>query len=424
MFVSRVSGKETPVGTYGKRPTSNGARILYIGKAASLKDRVKSYFSGDILRLRGLHIANMVTLAHSIKWIETDSALEALLLENRLIKKWKPRYNTKEKDDKSFNYVVITNEAFPRVLIVRGKDLKGKLKTKNYKLKTIFGPFPHGNLLREAMKIIRKIFPYRDACVPISEGGSGNPCFNRQINLCPGACAGEITREEYGKRISEINLFFNGKKEIIIKNLRKEMNGCVKSLNFENAGVIKKRIFALKHIKDISLVKNIFEENSTGKGIFRIEAYDTAHLGGTARIGVMVAMENGEVNKSEYRTFNIRDKKMGDTDALREILERRFSHPEWKFPDLIVVDGGAAQLNVALKVAGFKGLNFPIVSVVKDERHKPKKILGPRGVVDNFERLILIANSEAHRFSLSRHIRARGSYMKINKNKTPARLRQ
>ncbi|MEK7662008.1 MAG: GIY-YIG nuclease family protein [Patescibacteria group bacterium] len=393
--------------------------ILYIGKAASLKDRVKSYFGGDILRTRGLHISNMVALARTIKWIETDSTLEALLLENRLIKKWKPHYNTKEKDDKSFNYVIITGEKFPRVLIVRGKNLD-ELRATRYKLKTILGPFPHGAILREAMKIIRKIFPYRDTCIPLSEGGSGNPCFNRQLGLCPGACTGEITKKDYAKRIKEINLFFIGGKEKIIKNLEREMNSSAKFFLFEKANAIKKRIFALKHIKDISLLKDISQENITDKKMFRIEAYDVAHLSGASRIGVMAVIENGEPNKSEYRTFNIRDKKMGDTDALREILERRFNHPEWRMPDLIVVDGGAAQFNVARKIMNFKGQNSPVVSVVKDDRHKPKNILGPQEVVDNFEGQILLANSEAHRFSLSRHIRARSFSLKIKKNKNAA----
>jgi len=423
--LKKLNMPETPGVYMFMAPVSAGGKesILYIGKASSLKDRVKSYFGDDILRTRGLHICNMVTLARTIEWIETDSALEALLLENRLIKKWKPRYNTKEKDDKSFNYVVITDEFFPRVLVVRGKNFN-ELRTTHYlpdgkagKLQTIFGPFPHGALLREAMKIIRKIFPYRDACIPFEEGGSGKPCFNRQLYLCPGVCTGEISSEDYGKRIKELKLFFDGGKEKIIKNLEREMKESVRSLLFEKAGVLKKRIFALKHIKDISLVKDIPRENLTDKGIFRIEAYDVAHLIGTSRVGVMVVIENGEAKKSEYRMFNVRSKKMGDTDALREILERRFTHPEWKFPNLIIVDGGVAQLNVAEKTVDFNGLTLPVVSVVKDERHKPKNILGPREVVDNFERQILLANSEAHRFSLSRHVSARASSLKIKKNK-------
>src|SRR3989344_3112944 len=153
-------------------------KVLYIGKATSLRDRTRSYFAPDLHAVRSPLIAKMVVQAASIDWRETDSVLEALLLEASLVKEYKPKANTDLKDDKSFNYVVVTQEEYPRVLVVRGRELK----IENSKLKNIFGPFPHGLQLQQAMKLIRKIFPFRDKCTP----GQSRPCFNSQLGLCPG----------------------------------------------------------------------------------------------------------------------------------------------------------------------------------------------------------------------------------------------
>ena len=184
--------------------------ILYIGKATSLKDRTRSYFASDLSETRGGLIVKMVDEARSIDFRVTDSVLEALLLEADLIKKFQPRYNTKEKDDKSFNCVVITKEDFPRLLVVRKKDIDfSSLRTTNYQLQTIFGPFPHGAQLKDALKIIRKIFPYRDAKCDLNQG---KPCFNRQIGLCAGVCSGEISKSDYAGIIDNLKLFFASKK--------------------------------------------------------------------------------------------------------------------------------------------------------------------------------------------------------------------
>jgi excinuclease ABC subunit C len=204
-----------------------GTDILYIGKATSLRDRVRSYFSLDLIKTRGPHIVDMVFKADSLEHIKTDSVLEALILEANLIKKYQPNYNSKEKDDKSFNYVVITREAYPQVLLVRGKDLDEHFPKKE--MKYVFGPYPHGLELKEGLRIIRRIFPYRDArCVPLS----GKPCFNRQIGLCPGVCTGEISIKEYGRIIRNIKLLFEGKNHALIRTLTKEMKICAKEQAF------------------------------------------------------------------------------------------------------------------------------------------------------------------------------------------------
>ena len=177
--------------------------ILYIGKAASLRDRVRSYFASDISETRSSAIAQMAELAASLTWTETDSVLEALILEANLIKQHQPPYNIREKDNKSFNYLVITKGDFPRVLIVRGRELFQDWKDSD--IKKLFGPFPQGSSLKDALKIVRKIFPFRDACTP----NAGKPCFNRQIGLCPGVCSGEINKEEYARQIAHISTLFS-----------------------------------------------------------------------------------------------------------------------------------------------------------------------------------------------------------------------
>lgn len=403
-----------------------GKERLYIGKAASLRDRAKSYFGDDILKTRGLHIANMVSLASTVKFFPTDSTLEALLFENKLIKKYRPCYNTKEKDDKSYNYVVITKELYPRVLVVRGKDLSDRLPTTNYKLQAVLGPFPQETLLREAMKIIRKIFPYRDTCKPCKitftqdDGGrisvKCKPCFNRQLGLCPGVCDGKITSKEYKKIISHIKLFFRGRKSSLLKNLNRDMKSHSKELEFEKANQIKKTIFALRHIKDILLIKDTPNKELTDN-VFRIEAYDVSHMGGHARVGVMTVIEDGAVNKNEYRTFKLAKNIIDDTLGLEEMLTRRLKHKEWRLPDLIVVDGGTAQKNTAEKILSENGFSIACVAVVKDERHRPREILGDREAVDNRRREILLSNSEAHRFAVAYHRKTFRGTLKASKNK-------
>jgi len=370
--------------------------ILYIGKATSLKDRVRSYFNPDLMETRGLRLVSMVTLAKTVTFQETGSVLEALLLESKLIKEHSPVYNAKEKDNKSFTCVVITKEPFPRVLTMRIRDYEKKFTKKD--ALAVYGPFASLSQLREAMKIIRKMFPYRDTC----ELGSSKPCFNAQIKLCPGVCVGMITEGDYKKNITNIRKLFEGKKTEIKRSLEKDMAEYAKGQLFEKAANVRNTLFALDHIKDISLIKEdeILSFKDTN---FRIEAYDVAHISGTSRVGVMVVIEGGEKEKDQYRKFKLEEDKNDDYEGLKNLLERRFSHKEWRYPDLIVIDGGLPHKNIAEKIVTSFGLLIPCVSVVKDERHKPKDILGDKIHVDYHKKDILLSNAEAHRFAISYH---------------------
>lgn len=383
---------------------------LYVGKATSLKDRVRSYFATDLIGARSPAIAGMVVEAKKLTWQETGSVLEALILEANLIKRYAPRYNTDEKDNKSFNYLVITKEDFPRVLVVRGRELA---QNDIGKVRYVFGPYPQGGSLKEALKIVRRIFPFRDRCQPAQAGvpGAGKPCFNAQLGLCPGVCSGAVSKRQYAGALRHVILLFSGKMRSLRAALAKEMKAAVKAEAFEDAAALKRQLAALDHIRDVSLIRDEFRSTSggvVGGASARIEAYDVAHTSGAETVGVMTVVEDGEVVKKEYRTFKIRSVSNNDTAALAEMLARRLAHPEWRMPRVIVVDGGKAQLNAARAVLERAGVGIPLVGVVKNERHKPERLIGETGVLERFEREVLLGNSEAHRFAVSFHRRRRG----------------
>jgi excinuclease ABC subunit C len=382
-------------------------QILYIGKATSLRDRVKSYFAMDLLAARGPLLVKMVHEAKSIGFATTDSVLEALMLEAAQIKKWKPEYNTKDKDNKSFNTVVVTDEDFPRILVVRSRNLAHwKLISKDLKIRNFYGPFPHGGELREALKIIRRIFPFRDEKCKLT----GKPCFNAQIGLCPGPCAGWISKRDYRKQVKRIEQFLSGKKSDLVKDIEKEMKKLAKEHKFEEANAQKRILFALEHIQDMALIKRDIERTHSDDTV-RIEAYDIAHMGGKETVGVMVVVEDGELNKSQYRKFKIRVDKNDDVNNLREVIRRRLNHPEWDMPQIAVVDGGIAQLNAAKEE--FKNTKVKVVSVTKDERHKAKTIIGDESSVETWGKSILLANADAHRFAIGYHRKLRGKGFRI-----------
>jgi len=391
---------------------SEASDILYIGKATSLRDRVKSYFSKDLIDTRGRLLLDMVTKAENIFWQETDSVLEALILEANEIKKYQPYYNTKEKDDKSFNYVCITKEVIPKVLIVRGKNLDKKLfgvsdvsSKRRPTFSRVFGPYTSGSQLRLALKIIRRIFPFIDA----SSVKKQNSEFYRQLGLTPNL----ETSNVYKNNIRNIKLIFSGKKKKIVLALKKEMMIFAKTRDFERASEIKKQIFALEHINDVSLIKNDNENfSSKSSREFRIEAYDISHTSGQSMVGVMSVVVDGEKEPSEYRKFIIRGfSKSNDTGALREIIRRRFTHREWQFPDLIVADGGDVQKRVVESVLKESNIVIPVAALVKDVRHKPKALIGDKNIILKYKKAITLANAESHRFAVSFHRTKRAKKM-------------
>ncbi|HCR52213.1 TPA: hypothetical protein DIV48_01025 [Candidatus Kaiserbacteria bacterium] len=408
-------------------------RVLYVGKATSLHDRVRSYFDDDLIATRGPRVVDMVTKADRISFEPTPTVLEALVREAALIKKYHPAANVEGKDDSSFLYAVITEEAIPRVLALRGKDIKFRAmrSVDGQKLKDIFGPFPSGAQLREGLRLIRRIFPFFDTPRPVGYAGKHQAArleFNRQIGHYPR----EFTVPEYRATIRKVRLLLSGRGKELRRMLEKEMRHAAKEERFEDAAEARRELFALDHIQDVSLIKdeNVDHRSSTSSGqsaAGRIEAYDTAHISGTNAIGVMTVVVAGVPVKKEYRTFRIRGstgsttlttrsspqaaskevRKLNDDIAsLKEVLSRRLEHPEWPFPSVIVVDGGTAHKKAAEDVLKGMGVGIPVAAVVKDERHRPREVIGARHASIG-EADAVLANSEAHRFALAHHRRAR-----------------
>lgn len=372
-------------------------RPLYIGKATILKDRVKSYFGDDLIDTRGPRIVDMVTKAKKLTWQETGSVLEALILESALIKKYQPYYNVDERDDKSSLYVVITDEPWPRVFLERVRDLDHNIEegALPYKVKAKFGPFVHSGLIKESLKIIRKIFPFKDK----KANDPRHEAFYRAIGRSPqSSTLGD--QKEYAKTINRLILFFEGKRDSLLRNLASEMKKHIKALEFEKAHENKKLLYALNHINDMALLKREKSGDNTG---FRIEAYDIAHLSGTNVVGAMVVCIDGENEPSEYRKFKISRERNNDVVNLVEIIGRRLNHAEWPYPDLMVVDGNDVQKSAAEAVLKSRRINIPVVAVTKDSHHKADRILGGESLIGEYKKEIISANAEAHRFTIKYH---------------------
>lgn len=371
-------------------------KLLYVGKAANLKRRVSSYF----LRPHEARLEKLVSEIQRVEYRETVSALEALVLESQLIKKYQPLYNIKEKDNKSFLFVEITKEKFPRVMLVRGKEeQKGER----------FGPFVSAASIREALRLLRKIFPWHTHA-PETWGKAKRPCLDAQIGLCSGICAVEINRSEYLKTIKHLKLVLSGKTSILKKSLTSEMKLAAKQEKFELAGKLRKRLFALEYLQDSALIR---EERESGGAGLRIEGYDISNISGTSAVGSMVVFVAGKPFKTEYKKFKIKTVQgANDFAMLQEVLQRRLNHPEWPRPDLILVDGGVGQLSVAQEVLREKKINIPLVGLAKGPERKRNDIIGvlPKGV--DLEVLIKVRD-EAHRFAIAYHklVRSRRMFL-------------
>jgi len=353
---------------------NKAGRVLYVGRATNLKARLGQYFQKNIDR----RIAEMVDQAADIKYEATDNLLEAIILEATNIKKYWPKYNIVDRDGRSFIYVVIPKGEYPKPLIVRGSDLKKFPATRA----KIFGPYQSFHLLQNALRIIRRLFPY-STCVP----RSGRACFDYQIGLCPGACLGVISPRDYQKNINNIILLLSGEHKKLVKKLVKE-------------NPIAARAF--RHIQDVSLLTR--EDNLGETRLNRIEGYDISHLTGKESYGSMVVFENGEANRNEYRLFKIKEAPAGDDErALAEVLTRRFRHAEWPRPELIMIDGGRPQISFLTRALSAENINIPLVGISKFGGDKlvftvkTKKPL--RDLANNIKPTLLKVREEAHRFA-------------------------
>jgi len=437
-------------------------KIIYIGKAADLRARVLSYWRKSAGHSSAKH--SMMKKIEKVEWIETESEIEALLLEANLIKKIQPQYNVALRDDKRFAYIKVSvDDEIPGVFFTRKIGKSGKY----------FGPFTGAEAAKQTLKAIRKIWPYCAA-----RKRQSKPCFYYQINRCLGVCGGIVGKKEYMEKvIKPIVLFLEGKKGKVIKNYESRIRNYEKELEkhpakrtslgggkthkTENRDEIQEEINLLKfqllnikrvleHTKILSVadkyandVVELAKILGLPKVPRRIESYDISNLFGREAVGAMAVFDGGEADKSEYRKFKIRTAqgKANDAKMLREILERRFSrgkneregkkidnqkltikNSEWALPDLIIVDGGKAQLNAASRVLKKLKLDIPVIAVSKGLGSRaasaPDKLFFPKEkkplelpLSSPALHLIKRARDEAHRFAVGYHRRLRKKRM-------------
>lgn len=377
--------------------------LMYVGKATSLKSRVGSYFR---LQKNGptRAIEEVASEISYIEYIETPTVLEALFKEADLIRHKKPPYNILLKDDKSFLWICFTADEYPRVVLVRGKDLEIPGAEKKYPKR--WGPFVGAKMTRSALEIMRRIFSWSD-CVP----GQKRPCFNAQIGRCPGVCTRSITPSAYKKILKQMELFLDGKRSLLEAQLLKDMAAAARVEDFEQAALLRNQLFALQHIQDIALIGREDDELPTNLSVNpfkRIEGYDISHLSGTGMVASMVVFEHGEPAKKEYRKFEIKGfTKSNDTGALRETLSRRLAHSEWPLPEIFFIDGGEGQVNTVMKILRELKIDRPVVGIAKGALRKNIRYVFDRRntaldrAIRLYGHIFVKVRNEAHRFAIT-----------------------
>lgn len=383
-------------------------QIIYVGKAKSLKRRLASYFQkpADSPKLEAL----LSHLDH-IEYICTATEIEALLLENRLIKKHQPKYNILLRDDKNYPYLKLTiQEEWPRLMVVRKKLDDGSL---------YFGQYDSQGL-KETVSLIQKLFPIR-RCKESPLKKRQQPCLQYHIKRCLGPCIGGITKEEYRGLCAAIASLLSGKMEEVVGSLEKEMKAAASGLKFELAAKLRNQILKLQRISKVRPGWMPMRAQKSGQETLlelkkalnlpglphRIEAFDVSNTQGKATVASMVVFENGQPKKSDYRRFKIRSvDEPNDVAALSEAVGRRY-HGTLKdklpLPELIIVDGGIGQVNAAHAALN---KHIPIFGLAKKEEllFSPFK-RAPLRLPHNSPALLVLRGlrDEAHRFAISYH---------------------
>ncbi len=426
-------------------------KVIYVGKAKNLHKRVSSYF---IKKQRDPHLRILVENIFQIEHIVTDSELEAFILETNLIKKYRPKYNRDLKDDKNYIWIMIDkSEDFPSPLVVRNKKKKNAI---------YLGPYHYTMPVKNILSRLRKVYPYRTCNRIIKEikdpktgklktvSSDPQPCLYYQLGLCPGPCAGYISKKNYYKNIKGIIDFFTKDHQQIMVNLRAEMEEYSKNLDYENAGRIRNKIKDIEYIKQRVTVESVetdetsFLEQKTErskraltqiiaklpqfglklKKDFKIECFDISNIQGTNAVASMVVFVDGIPQNNLYRKFKIKTKDTPDDFAMMsEVLARRFLHKDKRDdisfsvrPDLIIVDGGKGQLGSAYRVLLNLDIDIAIIGLAKrnEDIFTIKDNQGELGFSQKklqygSEGLFLIQRirDESHRFAINYHRKLR-----------------
>ncbi|MFH1355419.1 MAG: excinuclease ABC subunit UvrC [Candidatus Omnitrophota bacterium] len=374
-------------------------KVIYIGKAKSLKKRLLTYLGRDL----SSKTVALMSCVRDLEYRACRTESLALLLEADLIHQYKPKYNVSLRDDKSFPLIKITREQFPRVYITRKKEPDRAI---------YLGPYTNPKLLREALKIIRRNFPYR-SCKKLPR----KACIYYRLGLSPAPCINKTSRREYAATIKNITLALKGKTDLLIERLFKQMYLKSKELEFEAAAKIRDQINALSVIgqnkvgfsaqDELEDLKNLLRLSSLPE---RIEAFDISNISGKEATGSMVSFYRGNADKNNYRRFRIKSvETIDDYKMLREVLERRYSRmirEKTSLPDLVLIDGGKSHLSTAAGELKKLGLKLPLASIAKQQeniytqnKNKPIRLDSDTPALNLIRRI----RDEAHRFAVSYH---------------------
>ncbi|MCM8826653.1 MAG: excinuclease ABC subunit UvrC [Candidatus Omnitrophica bacterium] len=393
---------------------SNEGKVIYVGKATSLKKRVNSYFQKFLLNEK---TAILVSKINDIDYIVCDSEAQALILEASLIKQHKPRYNVALKDDKSYPYIEVTNEEYPRIFVSRPKGRKfipsGEegiiLIEDGNKSSRLFGPYSKVKLIKEALHLIRRIFPYR-SCKNLPK----KPCLFYHLNLCPAPCIGKITFEEYRDIVENICRIIKGEKEVLVDSLEKKMLKMADEKRFEEAAFFRDKLTAVYNLyagkTQLHQLISLKDLLKLPKLPILIEAIDISNLTGKEPAGSLVVFRDGLPDKSNYRRFKITyGEYPNDYEMIAEVVRRRYTrlkNENRTFPNLIIIDGGKGHVSRAKEELDKLNLDIPIIGIAKGNEEiwcvkENKPLIIPR---DNPSlHLIQRIRDEAHRFAHKYH---------------------
>ncbi len=402
--------------------------VIYVGKAINLRARLRSYFLDTG---RAPKTIALMKEAASLDWKLCESETDALIQEAEYIKKHHPKYNILMRDDKQYGYVIFTKELFSRMIITHqpSRYEKGAVLKADH----IVGPFTEIGGLRTILKMLRRAFPYCTCKSP-----HAGRCLNAKIGRCFGFCCekekphSKNDLASYKKNISSIRRILEGKNTSIARALEKDMKTLSKKHCYEEAARVRDQIFALKKIFEhrptirrevrVDRIKALHAlEHIVGIGaIQRIEAYDISNIQGEHAYGSMVVFIDGMPATDEYRIFKIKTVPGSDDPRMMfETITRRLNHPEWSYPEVMVIDGGPTQLTAALSAwsQSEKAPNLKIVSLAKREeelylspRQKPISL---KSSSESLFQMLTHIRNEAHRFGIKHYRKAHGG--SINK---------
>ncbi len=344
--------------------------VIYIGKAAKLKNRVRQYFQNS--RQRDPKTEALIREIDDLEWVEVDSELDALFLEAELIRRYLPRYNILLRDDKALAYIRIDYDSdYPTVSFTRRPLDDGA---------RYFGPYTSVYATRQALKLLRKVFPYATKRQPNQKRAS----LHYHLGLDPGLEDGRTSLEDYRANLRRLMAYISGKRVSIIRELEQDMKQAAKQQDFETAALIRDQLDSLKHLsQQIVFGDKEFMDLAKDYGLNeltellnlprlpkRIEGYDISHMQGTDVVASMVVFTNGVSNKTKYRKFKTKNNINNDFFNMNETIGRRFSPKNitaWGLPDLVLIDGGKGQLDAAIRARDERGSAVPFIGLAKRE---------------------------------------------------------